>query len=398
MRARKAGANVPPMETIVVERASHLRELIDTLAGVRTDAGVLSLAVGIDPGAPLGGRPAWEIQLENDLAQLVRDPAYGRAVERLLAREEALVEQLADPALPGLGRACYVPLGSETSTLVLLREPLPTLARAGRVAHLLPLLGALDAGEPAGLVTASRDALHVLETELGVVREIERFELEPWVGDWWPEMKAAARANPLRGQEVVSHRDRYQRRLAAAYGRAFADALEQVSALAGRRGWTRAVLAGDARRVEPLDEALRSLGLATAAVPANLEGVREEEALARLREALVGLVADQALARVRAAVDEAQAGGPGACGLEQVLAAAGEGRIAHLLVDPSRPFLGLVGPGETLTAAAEPEGASDLTDVLVAKVLATRGAVTPVRDDAARALAEHGGIAALLRW
>lgn len=398
MRPPAAGAIVTPMETILAERASRLRELIGALTELRAEDGVLSLAVGIEPGAPLGGRPAWEIQLENDLARLVHDPAYGRALERRLASEGAVLEQLTDPALPALGRVLYLPLGSATSTLVLLREGLPTVARAGPVAHLLPLLGALDAGEPAGLVTASRDRLHVSVAELGAVREVERLDLEPWVGDWWPEMKAAARANPLRGQEMVSHRDRYQRRLAAAYGRTFAEALERVSALARRHGWTRAVLAGDARRVEPLEETLRRLGLATAVVSANLEGIREEEALARLREALVRLVAEQALERARAAVEEAQAGGRGACGLERVLAAAGEGRIAHLLVDPSRSFLGLAGPGETLAVAAEPEGATDLTDVLVAKVLASRGTVTPVRGEAAQALAEHGGIAALLRW
>lgn len=59
----------------VVERASRLRELVGSPVELRDGAGVLSLSLGIEPGAPLGGRPAWEIQLEHGLARLARDPA-----------------------------------------------------------------------------------------------------------------------------------------------------------------------------------------------------------------------------------------------------------------------------------------------------------------------------------
>jgi hypothetical protein len=382
----------------LVERAAELRDIVDSLARVRDDAGVLSITVGIEPGAGVGAKPAWEIRLENDLARLSRDVARGRAVERRIAEADVDLSQLLDPAVSGRGRALYLALGSGAATEIFLHHPLPTGARVGQVAHLLPLLEALDDGEPAGFLVASRDAISVSESELGAVREHERLDLEPWIGNWWPEMKAHARANPLRGQQTVSHRDRYARRVAAAYRHTLDQAVEKIASLAPRRGWTRAVIAGDARRTNVLDEALRRAGLGTTVLGATLEGVREEEAVARLRAALAGLVARQALEQAREAEAEATAGGRGACGLAHVLATLAEGRVARLLIDPSRSFPGAVGPDEWMSAAVEAGGGVDLTDWIVARALATDAAITPVHGEAAAVLKGRDGIGALLRW
>ncbi|HXG76735.1 MAG TPA: VLRF1 family aeRF1-type release factor [Gaiellaceae bacterium] len=386
------------MESSLIEHAAELRDAIDGLAQLRDEVGVLSITVGIEPGPVLGERPAWEVALENDLARLARNGARGRAVERWLAGANGELERLVDAARSGRGRALYVALGTGASTELCLQPPLPTGARLGDLAHVLPLLAALDAGEPAAFLVASRDELALHESELGTVHELDRIELEPWVGSWWPEMKAPARANPLRGQEMVSHRDRYARRVAAAYRRTLDEAVREVVARAGERGWTRAVLAGDPRRTEPLEEALREAGVATVVLDATLAGVPEEDARRRLRTALEGLVASRALELAREAKAEAAADGRGACGLADVLAALGEGRVARLLIDPARVFPGTVGPGEVLRAAVPPEEGVDLTDRIVARALATDAAVTPLSGEAAAVLQDREGIGALLRW
>jgi len=386
------------MGSAVMERASELQALVESLARLRDGIGVLSVTIGIEPGAVSGGTPAWEIALENDLRRLRHDGAVGQALGRRLAADAPRLARLLDPTSSGRGRALYVPLELGSSSEVTLQRALPTSARVGPVAHVLPLLAALDQGEPAGLVMASRDAISVLQSELGRTREVDRIELEPWVGDWWPEMKGPAASNPLRGQHTVAQRDRYARRVAAAYRHTLAESPAAIGALAHDRRWTRAVLAGDPRTIEVLDEALRDGGVATATIGANLEGLRREDVVRRLDAALETLVAEQVAVHARLAVEEAAAGGRGAYGLVPVLAALAEGRVARLVIDPSRPFPGTVGAGESLSAADEAGERVDLTDWVVSRALTTDAAVTPVFGDAAQALEGRGGIAALLRW
>lgn len=379
-------------------RASDLRELVGVVSRLRDAIGVLSITIGVEPGAASGGRPAWEIVLENDLTQLRHDHRVARALERRLA---VLAPRLADLLATtswGRGRALYVGLESGTSAEVTVRQALSTAARLGPIAHVLPLLTVLDEGEPAGLVSASRDAIVVLESELRSVSEVDRLELEPWLGDWWPEMKGPAAFNPLRGQHTFTQRDRYARRVAAAYRHTFHEAVAAVGSLARERGWRRAVLAGDPRRIKRLQTVLHDGGLVVSTVDANLEGLRAEEAHGRLEAALETLVVAQTVERARLAVAENAARRKGACGLAPVLAALAEGRVKRLLIDATMTFAGAVGAGERLMVGDGLHEPVELTDHIVARALATGAAVTPVRGAAAEPLSTCGGIAALLRW
>jgi hypothetical protein len=380
-----------------MERAGELRDLILSLAALRDPEGVLSVTVGIAPGAVSGGTPAWEIALENDLTAVQRGPRATRDLERRLAELAPRIADLVDPVSFGRGRALFVAIESGLTTDVALQAPLPTGARVGPAAHVLPLLASLEAGTPAGLLSASRDEVVVLEAELGMVHEVGRVELEPTIFEW-PEMKGAVRANPVRGAHTVSQRDRHERRLAAAYRHTLDEAVGTIGSLAEERGWTRAVLAGDPRLTLPLDEVLAARRLPTATVHANLEGLRPDDAVRRLEAALDALVADHALALVRRASEEAAAGGLGACGLAPVLAALAEGRVERLLVDPGRPYTGTVGEEERLRPREEGEEPVELTDLIVSHALSTGAAVTPVLAGAAETLAGCGGIGALLRW
>jgi hypothetical protein len=386
------------MASTVIERTAELRGLVASLAQLRDGIGVLSITIGIEPGAVSGGTPSWEIALENDLNRLHHVSSVRSTLKPRLEQASTRLEELLETATSGRGRALYVALESGAVSEAILQRELPTGARIGPAAHVLPLLAVLDEGEPAGLVSASRDAISVMESELGTVRDVDHIELEPSVGDWWPEMKGPARANPLRGQHTVSQRDRYARRVAAAYRHTLDEAAIAIAALAGERGWKRAVLAGDPRRTDVLDTALREHGLATTAIEANLEGLRAEDALERLETALKTMVRGQALERARLAAEEAAADGKGACGLVAVLAALAEGRVAELMIDPTRTFVGIAGPGETLAAAEDAEGAVDLTDLIVSRALSTGAEVIPLLGDGVPPAVSSGGIAALLCW
>ena len=381
-----------------MERVSDLRDFVGSVVGLRDPVGVLSVTIGIEPGAGSGGTPPWEIALENDLTQLRHDGSLGPASKRRFEETSARLAELLDATSTGRGRALYVALESGASREVTLRRALPAGARVGPVAHVLPLLEALEAGERAGLIMASRDALVLFESELERASEVDRIELEPWVGDWWPEMKGPSRANPLRGQHTFSQRDRYARRIAEAYRHTLDEASVTLGALARERSWTRAVLAGDPRTIDALDGVLRHGGLTTITIAANLEGLRTEQALGRLEAALETLAAQTSLERIRVIQEEAAADAKGACGLARVLAALNDARVASLSIDPSRTYTGFVEPGEILRPTDRAEGEVDLTDLIVSRALSTGADVIPVLGDAAEHLGSCGGIAARLRW
>jgi hypothetical protein len=387
------------MAATVLERASDLRSFVTSLAALRDPVGVLSITTGIEPGVMGGRTPAWEIALENDLTRLRQDEAFGRKVALRAKEASERIEELLDPTTSGRGRALYLALESGEARNVILHGQLPTGARVGPVAHLLPLLAALDEGEPAGLLAASRDTISISERELGRVRHLDPMELEPWIGDWWPEMKGPARANPQRGQQTVSQRDAYERRVAAAYRRTLDSATRAIATLAGERDWTRVVVAGDPRLSGALELALRERGLATTTIDANLEGVRPEDAYRRLEAALDAMIDAHRLERARLAVEEAAAGAHGACGLDAILGALAEGRVAELLIDSSGTFVGLVDPGEVLRAGDEDSSATvAITDLMVVRALSTDAKVIALAGFVAELLADCGGIAAILRW
>lgn len=376
-----------------IERVRELRELVDTLVELRDEIGVLSVTVGVEPGPTAGSTPAWEIALRNDLASLRKDGV----LEGSLGREAD--ERLAvavDPALPGRGRAFYLGLASGESVEAVVPEALPTGARVGPVAHVLPLLAVLEQGATAGFLAASRDGISVSECELGLVRDLDRIELEPWVGDWWPEMKGPARANPTRGQQTVSQRDRYARRLSEAYRHTLQDAAAELGALAGGRGWVRAVLAGDPRLVTPVGDVLRAAGVTTTSLGANLDGLRPEDARERLVAALGALVVEQSATRARSVVETAAAGTSAVLGLGPVVAALNEARVGALVLDTGREYPGSVAADGLLSVGEQDD--DDLTDVVVERALSTGAVVTPVSGEAAAALDGCGGIGATLRW
>ncbi|MGH3085269.1 MAG: hypothetical protein ACRDNP_14690, partial [Gaiellaceae bacterium] len=369
------------MGAALIEQASDLRHLVASLLQLHDKAGVLSITVGIEPGAASGRTPEAEIVLKNELVRLRREGAH--ILERRLEAASSRLEDLLDASTTGRGRALYMALDSGAETELALEMDLPTRVRVGPAAHVLPLLAALDDGERSGLLGASRDSISVGELELGRLHRLDPMDLEPWIGDWWPEMKGPARANPQRGLHTVSQRDGYERRLAAAYRHALDSAVGAIGSLAHERGWSRAALAGDPRRIRFLDDALRGRGLATTTIDANLEGLHPADALRRLKDALGSLVAWR---RARLA-QEVIAAQKGACGLVPVLAALAEGRIDHLVIDAKRAFPGVVRAGERLAAAEPGEDTIDLTDLIVARALAMRAAVTPLTGDTAAALA-----------
>ena len=97
--------------------------------------------------------------------------------------------------------------------------------------------------------------------------------------------------------------------------------------------------------------------------------------------------------------------GAAALGLSEVIAALNQGRVAHLAYDPGVRYVGSIdqrgalhAEGELPPAAGSLRHEPRLTERIVERSLATGARISPVEGASATALAEAGGMAALLRW
>ena len=298
----------------------------------------------------------------------------------------------------GRGRALFVAVESGQVHSIAVQEALPTRVTLGDVAHVIPLL-AIDEGAPTGLVLVGRDSVRVLDARLGELAEVASFDVEPVVADG-PERKGPARSNPMRAEHTVAQRDRYARHLEADHSRRMGDAARAVSRLAVTRGWQIAAVAGDPRGGRPLVEELMAAGLDVESIDRDLVELRSTQAFAELAPVLDVARRRRALALVQRARDEALAGGRGALGLVDTLAALAEARVDRLIIDGGHDIPGRVGADDELLPAdaAAPEAEPLFADYLAIRAIGSGAGVSVVDGDAAAALADADGIAALLRW
>src|SRR4249919_3168863 len=147
------------MAGMLMERACDVRGFVGSVVELRDPTGIPSVTVEVESGAGSGGTSPWQITVENDLARLRHDGSLGPSPTRTLDMISAHLAEVFDLASTGSGRALHLALESGASREIALQRALPTGARVGLVAHVLPVLEAFDRGEPAVLVIASRDAI-----------------------------------------------------------------------------------------------------------------------------------------------------------------------------------------------------------------------------------------------
>jgi len=380
------------MTTSEVHMNTTTGSTIDDLLRLRDDVGVLSFYVGIDPALEARPRPPWQIQLEKDTRairkRLRAEHRHARRVaveERLTALGPVLAE-LVDSSGSGRGRALFAGVASGEMQSFNLQVELGTEAILADVPHVFPLLRAGD-GRPRAVVLLGRDSVRVIEARLGRAQELRKLDVEAVVYDR-AEKKGPAASNPFRGQKSVAQRERWARHVEADHRRRLAAAAEEIGRLVRARGWTLGVVAGDPRGARLLAETLERAGVPAELVDRDLVDATPAHALAELAPVLAAAAERRDAALVRSAIDAAAAGGHGASGLKDVLAALEASRVERLLLDGDRPPTGPVdsdGPRDPLFA-----------DRLVLRAHDTGARVTVVGGEASAAF-ERAGVAALLR-
>lgn len=395
---------------MTIVTATHFDAFVSDVVRLHDRIGVLSVYVGIDPSAEAAAKPSWAIALDGDLHELRSKLRIEGRHEDWVAFDERLRELA--PALSwavdatehGQGRALFAAIGSGDVHTIALQARLPTSATLGRVPHLLPLLAA-DEGHPVGMVVVGRNVVRALDARLGTVTKLRAFDVEPVVFDG-AERKGPAAANPLRGQQTVAQRERYEHHVEAQHRRRLKRSATLVSELADARGWKLAVVVGDPRGALPVVESLESCGVETQLVERNLEALTLAQTYRELAPALAALRRRRDLGLVQRIQDAALSGGNGATGLADVLTVLEEGRVDHLVLDSAHPLVGAVDPNGRVHppglvvpgyAEAELQPETLLMDGMVVRALHSGARVT-VLHGSVTALAEAEGVAALLRW
>ncbi|HSK15684.1 MAG TPA: VLRF1 family aeRF1-type release factor [Gaiellaceae bacterium] len=383
-----------------------------SLARLRDPLGFLSVYVDADPHAKNAQRRPWAIAVENGLREVrerMREQGPRErwtALERRLGELQPALADLVDPASHGRGRALFAAVGSDEVRQIALQVPLVTRVVLDETAFIAPLAAALDEGRPAGFVAVSLPTVRVLDHRLGVTSELLTLSVDPDTSEW-REMKGPAAANPARGQQSAPQRDRFERRLEEHRVRLLESAGTRLGQLVAEHGWDRLVVAGDPHLGKIVTEHVQMANGDVVLVGRTLEDLAPTELAAELAPELEAATRRRERELVERARDSALAGGHGAVGVADVLTALAEGRVSHLLYDPERELAGVRSPDGLLAPegvvppgvdaeSLEPE--PNLAERMVEAALATDAAVTPLEGEAAEALAETDGVAALLRW
>jgi hypothetical protein len=353
--------------------AATIREV----AGWRDPAGILSIYVDASADRLVGSPPPVARTARSALDALLaeRDGAVRRALDERLRELEPTLDLLLQPREHGTGRALFAGVESGRTAAFAVQLPLPDLVALGPRPRLRPLLHAAAVGRPAGLLLVGRHGVRLVDWRSGEVQELDEVSVRDERDAW--------EALPPRGGSFgsvsnASDGRNHRSKRSVWESEALPQVVARVTALVRDRGWADLVLAGDVQLLHELVAELPAGSPEVLLDPRTLEWQGAAAAADELMPALHRAREERARAALREAHDFAAAGGRGAIGERDVLAALALGRVEHLFVD---------------CTATDAEADLDELVALAAETDAAVTALDPLTADGSQTVA-----AAILRW
>jgi hypothetical protein len=355
--------------------------------------GVVSVYVDRPPADRGEG---WRIELRNGLAVAVeraREEGDRDAWKALEATAKRIFERLEAAHPEGRTQIAFVEVSTKPAREEWFAVQMPIdeteVVHDARPA-LRPLLAILDDGAPRGVAAVSSERIRLLRWELGMLEELEDWDLEIFSLDW-RERRAQRPSDPARVQGAkASGRDQFDQRLEHNRDRFLHEAGRLAAHEVRQRGSGELLAVGDAPHVREFAEGARD-GIELVAIDtANLISAPAHEIADRLQDLIAKRNRAREVELVERIKDQAHGGVRGALGIEETFQALTEGRVEHLVFDAAirRPVPESVAAGDGLP----------LGERMVELALATSARVTPVEGEAAEALGEAEGVGALLRY
>ena len=371
------------------------RKDVERLAAFRSDDGVVSAYVRIDPKL-VYDRQAHAAQFKGAVRAFLRANKNG-AWQAVLERESGRILRFLEERLPsGRGLAIFACQPAGLWEALTLQVPVPSFIDVGPSPSIEVLARILDEYPRFAVVVVQRDAARIYlseqrQADAGAVVEVTS-DVPGWhdQGGW-------AQARFQRHIEV--HVQRHLREVA-----------DELERLFYERPFSRLTVGGSP---EAVDEFLALLPEPVArcvvgTFPVDLKHDSEEAVLERARQ-----VGDEAERRSEAelvtrALEAAASGGRGAAGLDETLRAVAEARVHTLLVADGLVREGAVCPACGHLAAepvprcplcgAEAEAVSDVIERAVERAFLAGAHIETVLGPARQRLLENGGLAAILRY
>jgi hypothetical protein len=353
------------------------QENVRELAGFKPPHGVISVFVDLDPA---NRGDAWRIRLRDALDAAVTTRRGEHAVKATVERVNEHFRGHGEHRDSGRYVVGFLEVAAKPARDMWFELQAPALETAVYLNDgpcLPPLIKLLDQAPVAGVVALSSEKIELYLWRFGVAEAIEQWELER--GDTGRERKAPV-VDPAHGTTTSSSgRDQFNQRLDESRSRFLVQTGEQVAEIARKHGWRKLICFGPegahrqfashfgdapprlAGNADLIGHSLGEIARAASEAIAAWEAEREQ--------AIVGRATDAALAK----------DGRGAVGVSEVTVCLDAGRVDHLVYDSSLDFNGEI-------------------DALLEQALATGARVTPVEADRAAALADHEGMAAILRY
>lgn len=390
-------------------------KLIQNLIGLHDEVGILSFYAEFTPEGAGDPQPRTPLEIRNRIKELRREladePAERRqAVEdRLEALESDELARLLDPKAHGRGRALFVAVGDGRTESVALQIPFANRVILSDTPYVRPLVAAYDEGRPAGIVVAHAKGARLLEWALGEAEELASDTFELTDAQTADIKSGPSPSNPRMHGGGNVNKERYEDRIDQNRHRFLSSFVERVNEVAGERGWDRIVVAGMPKiREEVHDLVPRENGRRIVLSEHTWEDAAPHRIAAEVWPALRSIHREREVQLVEACKDRALSGGAGALGFRNVLNALNQGQVEHLLFQADLQHSGYrseegtlhetVG-GHAAQAGFEMREEPLLLERMVERVMQMGGRVTPVDEEAAALLGEHGGgVGALLRW
>lgn len=382
------------------KRIEELRELVDR----ESEGPVLSVFCRTDPRDPANSSetPAWAIALKNGLSHEAgfHDGDHDReqGVRKLCADAERRITG-ASAAERGRSVAFFLSpdgsIDSFTTFQIPVRQDYVTVD-SGPVVW--PMLDVIDRGQRTGLILISSNRIRLLEWSDGHTSDLEESTFDLELGDWH-QYRGPARPQGTVGGGGVSNVSAYDDRVEVWRSRFMKAAAKAIAESAEELGFERLVAAAEGELGAEFNEALPAgmrSRLATT-VHLNLIDLSPAEAGAALDPHLRQAWRDGVSGDGARALERSKAGGRGAAGADPVLLTLSEGRVEHLILDPYLETAE-ASLSDDSRAAVEAAGEASVQEALVELALRTNARVSSASVDEVPALAEAGGVLALLRY
>ncbi len=368
--------------TTTLPSGQSLEELLDW----RPKFGVVTVCAETDPADRSEG---WLTELRNALRAAVESGDDGHDRGRALSgTAQRILDRFDADELPS-GR-CHIGFcevtgdrGARDLWTVAQMDGFRTGASYGDRARLTPLLKLLDEGAATGALAISSERVHLYEWKLGALELVQDWEAELFMLDW-RERRSQRPADPARTQGAkASGRDQFDQRLEHNRARFLEETGRLAAGEARERGWRRLIAFGDTEHFREFAQGVEKGAEIDLADEVNVISEERGKVLERVNRAVAAGNRRRELALIERAVEGARTpAGRGALGLIDVQRSLNEGRVEHLIFD----------------AEGQDGELSELEDEVVERALRTSADVTPVEEEAAEQIREHGGVAAILRY